>query len=265
MDIRLSAIHLYPVKGIRGVSVAAAQVERAGLRHDRRWIIVDERGKFISQRTHPRLALISGNFDGDRLELAGPGREPFQLKVPAGNHRAEVTVWNDRVDAAVAGPQADRWLSAFLDQPCRLAYLDDAAARPITSAAGRPAETVSFADGYPCLLTSTASVTDLNGRLDDPVPMDRFRPNLVVTGTDAFAEDSWAKVAIGEAVFRVAGPCSRCGVTTVDQATGERASEEPLRTLATYRQTAKGIEFGINLVPEREGTISVGDEVRVEE
>ena len=238
-------------------------MEAKGLRHDRRWVIVDNEGKFISQRTHPRMALISGFFDGHSLALTAPGQDPLELEVPEGKSRIAVAVWRDQVDAASADPEADRWLSHYLDHPCRLAFMDDACSRPISSPGGLPGETVSFADGYPCLLISNASLADLNGRLADPLPMDRFRPNLVVDGCEAFAEDRWRKMAVGKTVFRFAGRCPRCSVTTVNQASGQRHSEEPLRTLATYRQRESGVVFGVNLVPEKTGLIALGDQVTV--
>ncbi len=263
MDIRLSAIHLYPVKGVRAVDATRAYVESDGLRGDRRWVIVDDRGKFLSQRTHPQMALISGQFDGKRLGLTAPGQDPLSLDVPDGKLRLPVTVWKDQVDAAAAGPAADRWLSTYMDHPCRLAYMDEGCRRPLSSAGGLPGESVSFADGYPCLLISTASLAALNSRLDEALPMDRFRPNLVVEGCPSFAEDRWRKIVVGKTVLRFAGLCARCSVTTVDQASGRRRSEEPLRTLATFRQGEKGVVFGVNLVPEKTGEISVGDPVKI--
>jgi len=263
MDIRLSAIHLYPVKGIRGVTTTRARVESRGLRHDRRWMIVDGQGKFLSQRSHPRLALLTGSFDGNKLELAAPGLDPLILDLPDGNRRIEVTVWRDRVDAAAVPEQGDAWISDYLGQKCRMAYMDDTCMRPISSSQGRPGESVSFADGFPILLISAASLADLNSRLDTPLPMDRFRPNLVIDGCDAFAEDGWQKLAIGLTVYRFAGLCARCSVTTVDQKSGIRESNEPLRTLATYRQGKGGVVFGVNLVPEKTGVIAVGDKVTI--
>ena len=263
MVIRLSAIHLYPVKGIRGVTATRAHVESEGLRHDRRWMIVDDEGHFLSQRSHPALALLAGRFNGHHLELTAPGQAPLSLDTPDGTQRIAVTVWRDRVDAAAAGNQGDAWISRYLGNKCRMAYMDDSCSRSITSSQGRPGESVSFADGYPFLLVSYASLADLNSRLDTPLPMDRFRPNLVVAGCEAFAEDGWRKLAVGEAVFRFAGLCARCSVTTVDQKSGIRASKEPLRTLATYRQGEGGVVFGVNLVPEKTGVIAIGDRVRV--
>jgi uncharacterized protein YcbX len=263
MDIRLSAINLYPVKGIRGISAARADVAAAGLVHDRRWIIVDDEGLFISQRSHPRLALLAGDFQDDQLVLSTPDGESRHLETPDGARRIKVHVWNDHVHAAASDPGTDRWLSRFLDHPCHLAYMDDRCVRPISSSGGRPDEEVSFADGYPCLLVSNASLEDLNSRLSTPLPMDRFRPNLVVEGCDAFAEDGWRRISIGDAVFRNAGPCARCSVTTVDQATGVQTSDEPLRTLAAYRKTEKGVIFGVNLVPENSAVLDLGSPLTI--
>lgn len=263
MDVRLSAINVYPVKGIRGEPVSGGLVEPAGLRGDRRWILADAQGIFLSQRSFPRLALLSGTFDGTTLKLSGPDLEPMTIPVPDGSSRMRVRVWRDDVDAAAVAPETDRLLSTWLGHPCHLAYMDDGCRRPITSAAGRPSEVVSFADGYPLLLISESSLEDLNAHLDVPLPMDRFRPNLVVAGCAAFAEDQWRRIAIGDTVFRHAGLCARCSVTTVDQATGTRVGEEPLRTLAKYRQTEEGVVFGVNLVPEKTGAITVGDRITI--
>lgn len=261
MDIRLSAIHLYPVKGMRGVSARRAAVENQGLRGDRRWVVVGADGTFLSQRTHPRLAVLSAVIRGQGLELSAPGRRAIRIDPPSGQDRIAVTVWNDSLEAAAADGAADSWLSDFLEVPCRLAYMDDSRLRPISSAAGRPGEYVSFADGYPLLLISEASLEDLNGRLSEPLPMDRFRPNLVVTGCEPFAEDSWSRISVGEVVFRTAGQCARCSVTTVDQESGTRNSAEPLRTLASFRKTDKGVVFGVNLIPEQPGPLVLGDGV----
>ena len=262
MDLRLSAIHLYPVKGIRGVTVAGAHVAAAGLQGDRRWVIVDDGGQFISQRSHPGLALITGAFDGRALTLAATGRPTLPVPVPDGKTRLDVTVWRDTVSAAAA-PEADRWLADVLGQQVHLAYMDESCVRPVSSDSGRSGDTVSFADGYPLLVISRASLDDLNARLEHPVPMDRFRPNLVIDGCPAFAEDRWTRFRIGTATFRHAGLCARCSVTTVDQRTGRRNSPEPLRTLATYRREGDGVVFGVNLIPETCGEISTGDAVSI--
>ena len=263
MDIRLSAIHLYPVKGIRGVSADRARVENIGLKSDRRWVVVDEEGKFLSQRAHPLLARVVGKFQDRGLEISSPGQPLLHLDIPDEAPRVNITVWRDRLEAAAADPRADEWFSNFLGQPCRLVYMDDACHRPISTSQAQGGDSVSFADGYPCLMVSTASLTDLNDRLAIPLPMDRFRPNLVVDGCGPFAEDNWRKFSLGDVVFRFAGLCARCSVTTVDQESGVRNSNEPLQTLAGYRRNEKGVVFGVNLIPEGTGIISVGDKVTI--
>lgn len=264
MNVTLTAITMYPVKSIRGISLAAADVEPEGLAGDRRWVIVDDTGTFISQRTAPRLATVRGRIAGAGLVLAAPGRPPLPIEPGDGDGaRLQVTVWQDVVDARGGYDRADDWLSTFLDRSCRLAFMDDRCRRPLGPAAGSGEQVVSFADGYPCLLIGDASLADLNGRLEHPLPMDRFRPNLVVTGAGAYAEDRWRRLAIGAAEFSVAGPCARCNVTTVDQATGTAGGPEPLKTLATYRQGPRGVEFGVNLRVERPGRISNGDRVTI--
>ncbi len=178
--------------------------------------------------------------------------------------RGQVTVWRSTLPATDAGDAAAHWLSAVLGQPCRLVYMHDTGARPINPAYAAAGETVSFADGYPVLLTSLGSLDDLNGRLARPVPISRFRANIVVGGAAAWAEDCWRLVRIGEAVFRVVKPCDRCTVTTIDQQTGLRPDRtEPLRTLGRFRHDGRGIMFGQNLVPTILGRIATGDPVEV--
>ena len=154
-----------------------------------------------------------------------------------------MSIWRDHVSAAAAEPAADAWLSRVLGAPCHLAWMDGACQRPLRSPVAAPTATVSFADGYPCLISSEESLADLNGRLAEPVPMNRFRPNLVVAGGDAFAEDTWTRLTIGEATFVAAGPCVRCAVTTVDQTAGQITGPEPLQALGSYRRVEKGVSY----------------------
>jgi hypothetical protein len=175
-----------------------------------------------------------------------------------------VTVWRSTLPAATATETAALWLSDILGRPCHLVFMADPASRPVDPAYAQPHDTVSFADGFPVLLASTASLDDLNTRLANPVPIGRFRPNLVVSNAVPWAEDAWRRIRIGDVVFRLPKPCTRCIVTTVDQQTGERPDpQEPLRTLATFRRGAGGVMFGQNMVPEAPGRISVGDTVHV--
>lgn len=261
MTVVVSAIHIYPLKGARGVELEAAHAGRRGFDGDRRWMVVDARGGFLSQRSHPRLALLRATVAGGEsapLWLEAPGLSPLEVPAPCGL-AAPVRIWNDTVAARDAGDEAAAWLSAFLGEPARLAHMADDVVRPLTAA---PGGQVSFADAYPYLLLSAGSLADLNRRLAAPLPMDRFRPNLVVDGCTPFAEDGWRRLRAGRVVFRIAAPCARCTVTTVDQATGERGAE-PLRTLATYRQRDGKIWFGQNLIAENEGPVRRGDPVEV--
>jgi hypothetical protein len=264
LDMRLSEIRIYPVKGLRGLSVEAAVVEPWGLARDRRWMVVDANGRFLSQREAPEMARIAAESHGGGLRLTMAGREALVVATPSGC-AVEVVVWRDAVPARAAGAGADAWLSAALGRPCRLVFMaDPAEARPVDQTYGEPADRVSFADGYPLLATNPASLADLSARAGMPdLSMDRFRTNLVIDGAEAWGEDHWRELRIGDAVFAVVKPCARCAVTTVDQDRGERHPEgEPLRTLLTFRRDARGQPiFGQNLIPRRLGEIHVGDAV----
>ncbi|MEU1629427.1 MOSC N-terminal beta barrel domain-containing protein [Streptomyces sp. NPDC020096] len=264
---RLSALHIYPVKSVSGLNPGEAAVEPWGLAGDRRWLLVDGTGRFLTQRQLPRLALIHAEpLPDDGIRVSAPGMAPLPVAVPEPVGTTAVHIWRDKVEAVPAGREADAWFSAFLDDEVALVHLDDPARRrPIDPEYALPGETVSFADGYPLLLTSTASLDALNtliaeGRFPEegPLPMNRFRPNAVVTGTEAWAEDGWRRVRIGEVSFRVVKPCSRCIITTTDQQTAERG-REPLRTLAKHRRFGDKLVFGQNLIPENRGTVRVDD------
>ncbi|HEV2744537.1 MAG TPA: MOSC N-terminal beta barrel domain-containing protein [Rubrobacter sp.] len=259
----LSGVYVYPIKSCGGISLPGADLGATGLLHDRRWMLVDEGGKFMSQRRHPRMALISPRFTPDCLLASAPGMP--DLEVPLEGEPAEhidVEVWGDLQRGAPVGGYADRWFGGFLGVPCRLVRKPDDDVRPVDSAYARSGDQTSFADGFPLLLISEASLEDLNGRLESPVPMNRFRPNLVVRGCGPYAEDGWREIRIGAATFRVAEACPRCAITTVDQESGERG-KEPLRTLATYRKADGEVWFGRNLIHTSPGAVSVGDPVEV--
>lgn len=265
--MRLSAINIFPVKGLRGVSVASARVEPWGLAGDRRWMVVDAAGRFISQREHSGLALIGATPEIDGIRLAAEGAPDFMLKAPMHGERVHVTVWRDSVPAMTAGPEADRWISAAAGIPCRLVHMDDpGSARPVDAAYGTTEDHVSFADGYPLLVANAASLRDLAARAGMPdLSMDRFRTNLVVEGAEPWAEDAWREIRVGSALFASVKPCARCVVTTIDQATGIRdEQDEPLRTLLTFRRDKRGQPiFGQNLIPRGGSEVRVGDPVAV--
>jgi uncharacterized protein YcbX len=260
--VGVTELWIYPIKGCRGSRLTNARLERAGLEGDREWMIVGEDDGFLTQRTQPRMALVAPRLEHDRLVLSAPGLPELVISTDALEPRPPVTVWGDSVAAVSAGPRARRWLEAWLGVPCDLVRMAPGAHRPVDPRYAAPDDLVSFADAFPVLLISQGSLDELNRRLAAPVPMDRFRPNLVVDGCPPFAEDDWAAVEIGEARLRVAKPCARCVVTTVDQTTGLRG-REPLATLAAFRTRDGKALFGQNLVPEATGRIAVGDPVRV--
>ena len=261
--ITLAGLIVYPVKSAKGVVLQSATAGPRGLGGDRRWMVVDERRVFLSQRTHPRLALASVAVEGCRLVLGAPGMPRLILDPPPeGAETVRVQVWDDVCDAQPAGQAATLWFSALLGLPCSVVYLPDTSRRPVAPRGGAPAAEVGFADAFPFLLVSEASLADLNSRLARPVLMDRFRPNLVVSGCEPYAEDSWRRIRIGPVVLHVVKPCSRCSTTTVDQATAERG-REPLATLATYRRAGDKVMFGQNLVHEAGGTLRLADQVTV--
>ncbi len=258
----LASVHLYPIKSLGGFPVRDARLTDRGLEHDRRWMLVDREGLFMTQREVPGMACLhtAPRADGLRVTDIRDGRSldlPWHLG--EGAHIA-TKVWDDPVDVVAGDPSWNLWFSEHLGRPVRLVFMPDAAKRATDD---RYAEGLtSLSDGFPYLIISQASLDDLNERLAAPVPMERFRPNLVIAGGDAFQEDGWKEIAIGDARFHLVKPCGRCVVTTTDQRTGERG-KEPLRTLATYRREGEKVLFGMNAVGSVEGSVRVGDEVVV--
>jgi uncharacterized protein YcbX len=264
MGFELSGLYAYPVKSSRGLVLEEAEVGPRGIRWDRHWMLVERDGRFVSQRQRPRMALIRCEVVGERLRLSAPGMEELEVPVaPEGTERMEVRIWKDQCLAASSGPEAAAWLSRFLGTEVRLVYLPEDRVRPLAPAYARPEDQTGFADGFPFLLISEASLADLNGRLTQPLPMRRFRPNLVVRGCGPYAEDRWRRIRVGGIELRVVKPCSRCIVTTVDPATGERDGDEPLRTLRGYRQRDNKVFFGQNLIHDDTGLLRLGDRVEV--
>lgn len=271
--MHLSGLFLYPVKSLRGCAVATAEIDALGLIGDRRFLLVDPDGRFLTQRTLPRMAQIETELTHDNLVLraAGAGEIAVRREPDPAAPLRSVSIWkSEGMLAEDCGDDVARWSSDFLRIPCRLVRIGGKFLRPILKpdVAG-PGDVVTFADGYPFMAISEASLADLNDRLvaqsEEPVPMNRFRPNLVLAGGGAFAEDNWPRLKIGSVTFRAAGPCARCGVPGIDQVTGERIGPEPLRTLAAYRRDATDptrINFGQNLIHEtKSGTLRVGDAV----
>ncbi|MGA5555340.1 MOSC domain-containing protein [Streptomyces lavendulocolor] len=267
----LHSLHVRPVKSLGGPSPVEAAVEPWGLAGDRRWMLIDATGTVVTQRQHARLALAHAEPARDGgVRLSAPGMEPLTVAVPEPSATVTAEIFAKKVEAVPAGAAADDWFTAYLGDGVRLVHLDDPARRrPVDPKYARPGETVNFADGYPVLVTTLASLDALNSLIargdhpdEGPLPMDRFRPTVVVGGTAPWDEDRWTRLAIGEVTFRVVKPCARCVVTTNDQRTARRG-KEPLRTLARHRLIGQKMIFGQNLIPERTGTLRVGDPVEI--
>jgi len=261
----LVEINIYPVKSLGGISLQNSEVTDRGLKHDRRWLIINDEEKFITQRTHPQLALIKTKINGNKLILGHKTKEITPLVIPIHHESAEtviVSIWQDLVEARIVGKYADEWLSDTLGVKCRLVYMHDETQRWVDRAYAADNEIVSFADAYPFMMIGQSSLDDLNNRLEEKLPMNRFRPNFVFKGGDPFDEDKWKKIKIGNVVFSLVKPCSRCVTTTVNQDTTEK-NEEPLKTLSTYRSVNNKIYFGQNLLHEENGMVKVGDEIEI--
>lgn len=259
MSIRLTGLNIYPIKSARGIPLDESAVDDFGLRYDRRWMVVDQAGGFLSQRSHPRLALVVPSIKDGTLEVNAPEMPTLQTPLqPADSVTTRVTVWDDTCPVTWVGEGAAQWFSGFLNTSCSLVHMSGRVVRPVDPTFAPPGARVSFADGFPFLMLSEESLADLNGRLAVPLPMNRFRPNLVVAGGQPFAEDAWDRIEIGGIRLQVVKPCARCVVTTTDQSSGERG-REPLRTLATYRKVNGEVMFGQNAVHEGKGRLHVGD------
>lgn len=263
--MKIQDIFIYPVKSLGGIRKSECKALQRGFEHDRRWMLVDRSGKFITQRIEHSLALLKTEIIGNITHIYC-NDEPKQKITLNFDHaigrNIAVTIWNDDVTAVHLSDEADEWFSDFLKKPCKLVFIPETGRRAVDPKYADGNEQVSFADAFPYLLISQASLDDLNRRLPEPVPMDRFRPNLVVSGTDAFAEDTWGEIKIGEVRFKVAKPCARCILTTVDQETGKRGNE-PLRTLSGYRSTDNKVLFGQNLIALNEGIIREDDIIEI--
>ena len=256
--LRLSEITIYPIKSAGGISLSSVQLDDRGLELDRRWMVVDEHGLFLTQRTIPRMALITVGLHSDHLAVGARGMRNLTIPFSESPQRTKlVQVWSDSLDALDCGDDASSWFTEFLGLGCRLVRMKEEGVR-FANPNYAPEAPVAFTDAFPVLLISQASLGDLNSRLAEPVPMNRFRPNIVIEGSEAFEEDSWKSVRIGSVDFRVVKPCSRCTVPTVNQNTGERG-KEPTVTLSTYRVRDSKICFGQNLVHENKGILNIGD------
>lgn len=258
----LSGLFIYPIKGCGGVSLAHSELVARGLAFDRRFMLVDRAGAFITQREVAKLCLVRPELRGRTLALTAPAMRELELPLePSGGAAQSYQVWG-YTGSGWREPQGSRWFSELLHDEVSLVFMPDSERRPVNPARARAGDIVSFADGYPLLAISEASLADLNRRLAEPLAMARFRPNLVIGDSEPYAEDHFHLVEVGGISLRGVKRCDRCVVTTIDPTTGEHG-KEPLRTLAQYRREDGKVWFGMNLIPDACGTLRVGARVVV--
>ena len=246
----ITALNIYPVKSCRGVALDEAEIGRAGFEQDRHWLVTNEAGRFLTQRELPRLALIEPSLTDDGLTLNAPDMPALRVPRAADGPSRQVTIWSDHAPAFDTGADTAAWLSKFLDRPTRLVAFDPSGVRPSKKEWTAGEEALNeFSDGFPFLVISQASLDDLNSRLAQPLPMNRFRPNVVIDGVEPYDEDRIHELSVGTVRLRIAKPCDRCKITTTNQLTAEVSpASEPLVTLKTYRfsKELRGVLFGQN-------------------
>jgi uncharacterized protein len=264
-QLKVQDIFIYPIKSLGGIRLERAKVEERGFQYDRRWMLVDQSGMFITQRTYPNLALLGVNLKSDFLEVYHKQDSTKKTEIPlqgAAGIEIEVTVWDDQILAKEVDPKLSQWFSNFLGFEVYLVVMPETSHRKVDPRYAVQGESVSFADGMPYLLIGQESLNELNSRLQYPVPMNRFRPNVVFSGGQPFSEDSLRKIKIGNLNFEVVKPCARCVMTTVDQDKGLKGNE-PLKTLSTYRMMNNKVYFGQNMIALEPGVIQVGDSIEI--
>lgn len=265
--LKLSKIYIYPVKSLGGIRLDAANITTRGLENDRRFMLVDENGRFMSQREHPQLAIFQTEIEGDFLKITHKKTGQIltiNLLPNSPLNPLSVTIWDDKTSAIEVSSKASVWFTQALSIPTRLVYMHEESQRKTDtqySLTGK--EITSFSDGYPILIIGQSSLDDLNNRLENPVNINRFRPNFVFTDGEPFEEDAWHEFTVGNIRFFGVKPCARCIMTTIDQETGEKKGKEPLTTLNKYRKAGHKILFGQNVLISQLGTVSVGDNVTV--
>jgi uncharacterized protein YcbX len=266
----LSEINIYPIKSLRGIALNESLIDRRGLRFDRRWMLVDEKNQFFTQREFPKMATLAVEILDEGLRVSE--NENNKILIPFetdSDETARVKIWRSSCRAKVYKDSVNEFFRDVLQTNCKLVLMPEETERKVNYFyAVHKDDHVSFADGYPFLLIGENSLADLNEKLENPVPMNRFRPNLVVKDSEAFSEDGWKKIKIGESVFHIVKPCARCVITTIEQEKGVKTGVEPLKTLASFRTPKRSIKkkilFGQNLIVEKEGeTLRLGDKVEV--
>jgi len=258
--INLSELSIYPIKSCGEISLDQSTLSPFGLEFDRRWMLIDEQGIMLTQRKHARMCLIHSSLNNGQLTVNAPGMTA--LDIQATDKKTQATVWEDTCNAIDCGDAASHWFSTFLNTPARLVYFPEDELRQVDLDYAKPGDITAFSDGFPYLLISQASLDDLNNRLQIPVGMTRFRPNLVVTGNEAFAEDQWKRIRVGDIEFSLVKPCKRCSIPGINPATAEKTAE-PVKTLASYRLRENKIFFGQNIIAHGSGILEVGMPVEI--
>ncbi len=265
--LKLSEIYIYPVKSLGGIALSKANITDRGLENDRRFMLVDENGRFLSQREFPVLAIFQTAITHNNLVITNRKTDEnltVNLNKPTTSNAIKVTVWDDEVESLEVSNEATQWFTEALGSTTRLVYMPDESHRKTDANYSlKGDEITSFSDGYPILIAGQSSLDDLNNRLASKVNINRFRPNLVFTGGEAFEEDAWHEFAVGDVRFFGVKPCARCIMTTIDQATGEKSGKEPLLTLNKFRKAGNKILFGQNVLISQLGAIAVGDSIEV--
>lgn len=266
--LKISDLWIYPIKSLAGIQLTTSKVENRGLEYDRRWVLVDENGVFVNQREFPEMNFLQPEIDSEIMTIRHKqGKlEPLSISMSEPNVSAEsVVVWDDTCSGKPVDSKADEWFSKAINKPVRLLFMHKKGVRPADPRyAITESDEVSYADCYPVLIISEASLVMLNSKTDVSIPMNRFRPNIVISGATAHQEDELREIEVNGLKMYGVKPSARCVMTTIDINTGQRG-KEPLKTLATYRKTGHKILFGENFIPAAEGTVNVGDEITVKE
>jgi uncharacterized protein YcbX len=262
--LQISQLFIYPIKSLGGIALNSAEVTDRGLKYDRRWMLIDDNNRFISQREFANMALLRVDMETDGLRVTyTPGQSSILISFyPQTNTMIQATVWDDTCAGILVSPEVDQWFTQVLGINARLIYMTDTLLRAVDPRYAKRQEVTSFADGYPFLLIGQASLDELNTRLQNQIKMDRFRPNIVFTGGDPYAEDTMPHIKINNIDFYGVKRCARCVMITIDQQNATK-NAEPMKVLASYRAQNNKIYFGQNLLHQGSGNISVGDRLEV--
>jgi uncharacterized protein len=263
--LTVSELYIYPIKSLGGIAKETVKVTNTGFKHDRRWMLVDENNMFLSQRTHPQMALLQPTETADGIVVTHKNNSTQSITIPfynEGKTTIQVSVWDDVCEVVEVSTLCSQWFSDMLQINCKLVYMPDNTKRLVDKRYASNNEVTSFSDGYPILMIGQASLDELNAKLDEPIPMNRFRPNIVFTGGHAHVEDEMEKFVINDIKFSGVKPCSRCVMTTINQQNSEKG-KEPLKTLATYRTKNNKIYFGQNILHQQNGSIAIGNSIEI--